>query len=450
MGSLRPPGLLPGETILVRKRITATIRHESGQSLVVLVFALVVILGVSALAIDVSGWFVTRHHAQVAADAAALAAANYMAVSEGTGTTATATSYAQQYVSRNGFDGSNATVNVNTTAATVTVTVPAKGSIFFAHALGFGPPNISATAVASWTTGHAPYALFAYGTCLSDSSQGNGSIGIYVNGNTNLSGGVHSNGNMTGQYGNNTTAPPGTMSYGSSGGCSNTLTAGNSAGSGTAPAIGGSSNLNYPVPYNSSSCTLQNGTSCYFDPSQSPSGNCSYIASSSVPSSLSGAITTSYNSTENAYDITINGSVGSSTSPVVLCAPGGTITVAATANNVSLDGSLYAGSVVIQSNSFTVTPPADQLGIYMTGTGTLNLDPSNGAKGSNNVTLNNAYVFAPNGTVEVGGNNGTGFIEALNISVGSASNGKSSYANNWTFAGTGPTDTLVFADTLVG
>ena len=437
MGSLRPPGLLPGETILVRKRITATIRHESGQSLVVLVFALVVILGVSALAIDVSGWFVTRHHAQVAADAAALAAANYMAVSEGTGTTATATSYAQQYVSRNGFDGSNATVNVNTTAATVTVTVPAKGSIFFAHALGFGPPNISATAVASWTTGHAPYALFAYGTCLSDSSQGNGSIGIYVNGNTNLSGGVHSNGDMTGQYGNNTTAPPGTMSYGSSGGCSNTLTAGNSAGSGTAPAIGGSSNLNYPVPYNSSSCTLQNGTSCYFDPSTA----CTYTAGSTTEPIPAGI-------TVSGSDITITGSVGSSTNPVVLCAPNGTITVAA--NNVSLDGSLYAGSVVIQSNSFTVTPPADQLGIYMTGTGTLNLDPSNGAKGSNNVTLNNAYVFAPNGTVEVGGNNGTGFIEALNISVGSASNGKSSYANNWTFAGTGPTDTLVFADTLVG
>lgn len=431
---------------MVRKRITATIRRDSGQSLVVLVFALVVILGVSALAIDVSGWFVTRHHAQVAADAAALAAANYMAVSEGTGSTTTATSIGQDYVNRNGFDGSKANITFNTGSATVTVTVPTKGSIFFAHALGFGPPNISATAIASWETGHAPYALFAYGTCSSGSSQGSGSIGIYVNGNTNLSGGVHSNGDMTGQYGNNTTAPPGTMSYGYSGGCSNSLTAGNKSGASTAPAIGGSSSLSYPVPYNSPSCTLQNGTSCYFDPSTS--GTCTYTASSSVPSSLSGAITTSYNSTENAYDITINGSVGSSASPVVLCAPGGTITVAA--NNVSLDGSLYANSVVIQGNSFTVTPPPDELGIYMTGTGTLNLDPSNGAKGSNNVTLNNAYIFAPNGTVVVGGNNGTGFIEALNISVGSSTHGKSGYANNWTFAGTGPTDTLVFADTLVG
>jgi len=80
--------------MLASKRISAAIRHESGQSLVVVVLALIVIMGVSALAIDVSGWFATRHHAQVAADAAALAAANYMANSAGQGTVTEATTYA--------------------------------------------------------------------------------------------------------------------------------------------------------------------------------------------------------------------------------------------------------------------------------------------------------------------------------------------------------------------
>jgi hypothetical protein len=411
---------------LPRKRIQAAIHHESGQSLVVVVLALIVIMGVSALAIDVSGWFVTRHHAQVAADAAALAAANYMATSSGQGSVTTATGYARQYVADNGFNGNNATVTVNTSAATVTVTVPTTGSIFFARALGFGPPNISATAVASYETGSSPYALFAGGTCASGGGTG---IDLNLNGNTTLDG-VHSNGDLSGQIGNNTSVNLNTLSMTS--GCSSTLQNGNSAKSPTVtPAPTGV--LNYPVNYASTSCKINGVVNCYFPVAPEPPPQCTYTAGvgQSIPSGL--AITSSGN------DITISGSIGSSTTPVVLCAPNGTITVAT--NNTTYYGTLYAQTVDLNGEGITLYPPPDQLGIYETGTTTVQLNPGQGnGKGSNNDVLVNAYIFAPNATVSLGGNNGSGFIEANSINVS---------GNNWQFVGTGPSDPYVFADTLV-
>ena len=420
-----------GERILTRKRIQAAIHHESGQSLVVVVLALIVLVGVSALAIDVSGWFVTRHHAQVAADAAALAAANYMATSSGQGSVTTATGYARQYVADNGFNGNNATVTVNTSAATVTVTVPTTGSIFFARALGFGPPNISATAVASYETGSSPYALFAGGTCASGGGTG---IDLNLNGNTTLDG-VHSNGDLSGQIGNNTSVNLNTLSMTS--GCSSTLQNGNSAKSPTvAPAPTGV--LNYPVNYESPSCTI-NGVNCYFPSppgsasTTNPNGTCTYAAGDPIPSDLSGLITSS------SGNITITGSIGSSTAPVVLCAPNGTITVAT--NNTTYYGTLYAETVDLNGQGITLYPPPDELGIYETGNTTVQLNPGNGnGVGSNNDVLENAFIFAPNTTVTLGGNNGSGFIEAQSITVS---------GNNWQFVGTGPSDPYVFADTLV-
>ncbi|WP_249020175.1 pilus assembly protein TadG-related protein [Conexibacter sp. S30A1] len=410
---------------MTRKRIQAAIHHESGQSLVVVVLALIVIMGVSALAIDVSGWFVTRHHAQVAADAAALAAANYMATSSGQGSVTTATGYARQYVADNGFNGNNATVTVNTSAATVTVTVPTTGSIFFARALGFGPPNISATAVASYETGSSPYALFAGGTCTTGGGTG---IDLNLNGNTTLDG-VHSNGDLSGQIGNNTSVNLNTLSMYSK--CSSSLQNGNNAKSPTVtPAPTGV--LSYPVNYASPTCTINN-VNCYFPVAPAATPQCTYTAGvgQSIPSGL--AITSSGN------NITVTGSIGSSTTPVILCAPNGTITVAT--NNTTYYGTLYAQTVDLNGEGITLYPPPDQLGIYETGTTTVQLNPGQGnGKGSNNDVLENAYIFAPNATVDLGGNNGSGFIEANSINVS---------GNNWQFVGTGPSDPYVFADTLV-
>jgi len=334
---------------------------------------------------------------------------------------------ARQYVADNGFNANNATVTVNTTAATVTVTVtvPTKGSIFFARALGIGPPNISATAVASYETGSAPHALFADGTCAANEGTGTG-IDLNLNGHTTL-GGVHSNGDLSGQIGNNTTVNLNTLSTGA--GCSDTLQNGNSANSPTVPDVPSPDNVPYPVPYNSSSCTI-NGVNCYFSGT-----SCTYTAGQTIPSDLTGLITSS----SGSDNITINGSIGSSASPVVLCAPSGTITVAA--NNTTFYGTLYANTVDLNGEGITLYPPPDQLGIYETGTTTVQLNPGQGnGKGSNNDKLVNAFVFAPNATVTLGGNNGSGFIEAQSITVS---------GNNWQFVGTGPSDPYVFADALV-
>jgi len=64
---------------MAKQHRTFSIRHEGGQSLVIVILAMTLIVAIAALAIDVSQWYATRHQAQVAADAAALAGANCMA-----------------------------------------------------------------------------------------------------------------------------------------------------------------------------------------------------------------------------------------------------------------------------------------------------------------------------------------------------------------------------------
>lgn len=122
-------------------------RGEGGQSLPIIVISMTVIVLLAALAIDVSTWFVKHHKAQVTADAAALAAANYMSTG---GSSGTATTTATTYASDNNLPISSSNVTVDTSSQTVTVTVPTTGPLLFAGiALGSGP-SISARAVASW------------------------------------------------------------------------------------------------------------------------------------------------------------------------------------------------------------------------------------------------------------------------------------------------------------
>jgi hypothetical protein len=141
------PGRPSGSARRVHPRFGARVREERGQSLVVIVISMTLIVAVAALAIDASDWFATHHKAQVTADAAALAAANYMGHG---GSTGSATSTATTYASDNGLPISSNNVTVDASSKTVTVTVPTTGSLFFAGiSLGSGP-SISARAVASW------------------------------------------------------------------------------------------------------------------------------------------------------------------------------------------------------------------------------------------------------------------------------------------------------------
>ncbi len=418
--------------MVARKRTPTAIRDERGQSLIIVVGAMTLLVVLAAFAIDASNWFATHHRAQVTADAMALAAANYMANNPGSTTapaTATTLGESSTYTQGSGVNPTAATVTVDTGSGTVTAHVTTSGPSTFASAVGIGSPTIQTTAVATYEQGTAPYSLFADGTCTSNPQ---GSISINLNGNATVDG-VHSNGALTGQLGNNTVSNTtlNTLSFGD--GCSNTLceNSGNCANNPTAPALDSPNNLSFPVDYSSPSCQLPDGGACYFD-TTNLSTTCTYVAGVGTPPT-----NVSYDPTNNA--VTITGNVGSAGNYVVICDPNGTITVST--NNTTIYGTLYAQNVIFSGNSPTINPPADDLGIYVTTNTTLNLDPGNGnGNGSNSVLLNGAYVFAPNATVDMGGNNGSGFVEAWSIAVS---------GNSWTFKGTGPTDPNVFGDHLV-
>ena len=119
------------------------IRDESGQSLVVVVSSMTVLLGVAAFGIDAATWMAKHHQAQVVADSAALAAAHCLAnpgqsgsiVLNGTQTTVPACTsgtdttdadqVAIEYAAANGLTITASNVNVNTTSDTVSVNAPA-------------------------------------------------------------------------------------------------------------------------------------------------------------------------------------------------------------------------------------------------------------------------------------------------------------------------------------
>lgn len=122
------------------------LRGQDGQSLVVVIAAMFLILVIAAVAIDVSQWYQKRHQAQVAADAAALAAANYMGNG---GDAASATNTATSYASGNSIPITSGNVTVDTSAENVTVTTSAVAPVSFASVVGLHP-SVSARAVASW------------------------------------------------------------------------------------------------------------------------------------------------------------------------------------------------------------------------------------------------------------------------------------------------------------
>lgn len=409
------------------KRFTALIREESGQSLVMVAVSITTIVVLAAFAVDVANWFATRHKAQVTADAMALAAANYMATNYSSAnavSNATSLGQSSRYTNGSGVQPSSATISVDTTNYKVTATVTTSGSNQFAAVAGIGPPTIKATAVASYASGPTPYALFADGGCgsgnISFSGNGNNSTS---EGNDNFTGGIHSNGDLSGGVGNNSTL--GAISYG----CQDNFTVGNGSNISTGPVLQGSNSLSWPVPYDSTTCTLPgSNTNCYFNPATA----CTYTASGTVPASLSGSVTSTAN-TRGGYDLNITGSVGTSASPVVICDPNGQITVSG--NQYSIYGTLYGSGITSSGNNVGFYPPPNFLVIYdcdTTGTYPVTL--------GGNSLLEGGYVYAPHDTVYMSGNDGSGFVEAQSIAIS---------GNTWQFTGTGPTYVGAYGDTLV-
>jgi Flp pilus assembly protein TadG len=187
---------------------------ESGQSLVIIALSMTVVIAVSAFAIDVGSWYAKHHQAQVAADAAALAAADCLANS-GSGKTCTSTSdvtdatnVAVAYAAKNGITINANQVTVNPTSGTVLVNASPAAPAFFANLFGIHSSPQSASSEAGWKAGSTSSActspssgqcaaIYAGNTACSGSGQslqlGSGGQGFSMT----VNGGVHSEGQAT-------------------------------------------------------------------------------------------------------------------------------------------------------------------------------------------------------------------------------------------------------------
>jgi len=360
---------------------------ERGQALVIVVLALVAIVGMAAITIDIAGWYQKHHQAQVAADAAALAAAHCMASTTCASTTAAAT-VATNYASANGVGIS--TTNVSFSSSTVTVSAPNPAPTFFSRLFGVGNVLAQASATATWTTSSSAcgsissggancYAVFAYNdTCATSTSIP--ANGVLNNGNsTSVTGGVHSNGSLV-NVGNGGSAQfKGPNSYGGPNNCS--------ASGVTSPTFNASV-LPYPLDYS---------------------------GLSPVPAD---------NATPPACTVNVSGAYTYTGGSGVYCDPNGTITVGA--GTPSGGATFIAQNIVMNANNTSFTPynwPTNPLLLYQTAG-----DWNGTSCSSTSATLDigtgkstfEGFAFAPCSTITFTSNNSIwnpAFLEGYNVNL---------------------------------
>jgi Flp pilus assembly protein TadG len=122
--------------------MTARLRNETGQALVVTVVFMVCMIGGVALTLDVGSWYREHRQAQTVADAAALAAAQKLP--DDVAATATATTYADN----NGGSLDPNGVSFNGTNDTVTVHVTRNAPGFFSKLFSIDSATVHAHAAA--------------------------------------------------------------------------------------------------------------------------------------------------------------------------------------------------------------------------------------------------------------------------------------------------------------
>ena len=356
-------------------------RDERGQSLIIVVLAMLAVFALAALAIDVADWYQARHQAQVAADAGALAGAQNLNTST-TAANADASAYAVggptaeknssgQTITVAGNDpGGSATVT-EPTSTTVKVTVSKAAPIFFAGVFGLHP-TVSASATASNVSGPViPSAIFAgeTGNCTGNSGNPHG---VILSGSVTVTGGIYSNDGFN---------PNGGPTY----------TGSDVFTTNCAPPTGGTEEtapVNYPLDYSAGTLTSTLLNSCTYSDSTPPPG-------------MSG-------SAGNTWNVT------ATSTPTVYCDPNGTI-------NLSGSGSVtaYASNVGFANGSSVsgaLTDPAgEQLLAYQTGTA------SQTFSGNGSLT---GVIFYPNATFKYTGTTTfTGFVEANIVVMDGTING---------------------------
>jgi Flp pilus assembly protein TadG len=387
-------------------RFRNRVDDERGQTLILVVAAMVVIIAMAAFAVDVAGWYQKRHQAQVSADSAALAAANCLAYQKCGSTTTGGDAYttATNYASTNGIPASSVTIGGGYVTVTTSTTAP--GS--FVN-LGF-LPTPKASAVASYDIQHVPGSLFAQDCtnptltqpvtsagCTVDPSCPAG-ISIKVNGQTDITGALQTNGSLNISVGGG--GYVGDMIYGDPAGpnCgppATTVSASNNTSS-YGPAQEETAFAPFPETFNtataSSNCTPP---STYLSSPYPGFGNIS-----------------STNGT-----VTITGDIGSASTPVTICATSILVSKTSQATDVTLSAaSIELKAALTLSPNPNDTPDSGQaglaLGIYSSATSGTGLKIDNSANG----TAISGAVYAPASNIDMEGNNGgISFWEANTI-----------------------------------
>lgn len=419
----------PAHTRRLRSRVASGAARESGQSLVVVVLCMFLILLIAAFAIDLAQWYQKHHQAQVSADAAALAAANCLAhgVCTNTSSTGDAAATATTLAGKNQVPvAGSVTISNNQ----VTVTTATAAPVEFGSVFGFNP-TASARAVAAWKTSYTADASVFAQDCATPVltpintpctvSCSNYGIDVVTSGNTNISGAIVSNGAM--RINSNPNTKLEVVNYGDAAGtnCSSSNDFTHNKASITAGPPGLEPQFEYfPDTYQNdleNDCVSQATLISTYQASTTDPSAPIYLGSGGT--------------------ITINGPLGTSSSPlhIEICALGDSQSLSGYSTiNVAPNASLYGVSLLAKSITFaaktgnnsnnvtivgdsnitpdngSTTPP---LAMYTTAT-TFTMGTS-GCQNGNNLSVTGT-VFAPLATpMTVCGNNGSALLEANTI-----------------------------------
>jgi Putative Flp pilus-assembly TadE/G-like len=427
--------------------------EQRGQSLIVVSLAMVVVLGVSALAIDVGTWYVRHHQDQVIADSAALAAANCLA-NPNTGpntstmpqcTSGTDTGDAKQvavaYAARNGLQISpnQVTISSNTVQVKATSNTPA----FFANMLGISTTTESAHAIAGWNSAVSTTCTLAdesAGECYAIYAQNAacGSNDGWVVGSTGLDivGAVHTQGalNMNPSGGTYTLKGPFTYSSSNCTYVPNQETT-YSSGSST-PTAGGNEPASYwPLDFSTvfTACGPTDTYQCVTINGQP--GLPSYCTDEST--NVHGFVFGWSNNGTEPYSGHVYCSVGTG-NPSNPATWNGPITfsdgASAGTSSSPLSATFIGGYINATSSTLDLAPGLDNCLFYA-------LDTDAAASSSYGSSIyaielqNGTYtfggtMFSPNGTINLGSTAGTaGFLEGQNVNT-----------SNLNYTGNGPVD----------
>jgi Flp pilus assembly protein TadG len=358
-------------------------RAERGSVAIVVAIMLPVIIGFGGMVITVGSWYLTQAQLQNAADAAALAGAKDLPNSP------SSAAAAAQTLAADNVSGATVTpvTPYNGSSSEIQVTVSKPGSTWFVGIFGISAPTITATAVAEVAQGTGNFIYAASTAC--------NAISIATSGNLSTTT-LWSNGGIT--------------------------------------ATGKGVTVTGSVDVANSSCPF---------PSQlTPPGATSVSTSTGWPVALPTTAQGNLPSTCSSASIVITSSSWLSSNPPGMYCTTGTVAILNSGNMtfggyefVSENSSPYAIYVATSGQiTFTGYCPSScssggtpQSLFYATAGGVYFANSGGGSL--------TGYIFAPNGQVsmDVSGNNDTGFIEASTVS----------FTNSGTTSttGTGPTPT---------